>query len=447
VKDIAVYIQGGYAKSSYAVDSYCTRWWFGMELVKHVIEKAGFEVGYAGMETVSDYKVLLVPITSQCDWWSFLAERLRWKGRQPRVIVGGHGVCNVRALLPFFDVAVYGRAENLIVPLIEAELSGGRFEHESICYSDSFSMDRKYIYAQVGQSYPEPFKDAKGNECTEGAIGCQRKCSFCHYTWTRKYLGQRQSSGKTGNNPFSLDQEFTLFDFDLKNSDDYPRYIRNVGLDGASERLRVMVNKPISNEMLYDFLMGLTRSAIRHPVRVYNLIGLPTETDDDIRELSVICKKAAVDAVGNGCQRTDVQFHFTPFRAMPATPSGIWKMSYKNHRDDVEKMGGAVRQHVALGEHLRVTVGGIVESLSAIFLEAIVLRGVESDSAKGEKLALAKKFWSEGNSTRRLAALETLFDKDRLFKQYTWDDLPARNVWGYLPEVGIKRLSERGLVK
>ena len=55
-----------------------------------------------------------------------------------------------------------------------------------------------------------------------------------------------------------------------------------VGLDGLSERLRRMVAKPITREMWRAFLRGLcTASVPRGKLKVYNLVGLPTERPED----------------------------------------------------------------------------------------------------------------------------------------------------------------------
>ncbi|KPK41647.1 MAG: hypothetical protein AMK72_15020, partial [Planctomycetes bacterium SM23_25] len=61
--------------------------------------------------------------------------------------------------------------------------------------------------------------------------------------------------------------------------------LRIVGLDGFSERLRRMVNKPISRGMLRAFFSGLGSSKVPpNRVKVYNIFGYPTETEDDWSE-------------------------------------------------------------------------------------------------------------------------------------------------------------------
>ena len=43
---VAVYVQGRYAKPAYKLESYDTRAWPGLELVCHALRQAGIEVEY-----------------------------------------------------------------------------------------------------------------------------------------------------------------------------------------------------------------------------------------------------------------------------------------------------------------------------------------------------------------------------------------------------------------
>ncbi|KPK46517.1 MAG: hypothetical protein AMK72_09715 [Planctomycetes bacterium SM23_25] len=110
---VAVYVQSKYAKPAYAVESYNVRAWPGLEMVCHALRAAGIEVEYCSAATVGRYKVVLVSITSGCDWYPFIGERLRWKGHGT-VIAGGAGLLNARPFLRWVDVFCFGRAEDYI---------------------------------------------------------------------------------------------------------------------------------------------------------------------------------------------------------------------------------------------------------------------------------------------------------------------------------------------
>ena len=81
---VAVYVQRGYAKPTYARESYNVRAWPGLEMVCDALRRAGIEVGYCSAATAGRYRVVLVSITSGCDWYPYVAERAPWARRHYR---------------------------------------------------------------------------------------------------------------------------------------------------------------------------------------------------------------------------------------------------------------------------------------------------------------------------------------------------------------------------
>jgi hypothetical protein len=75
---VAVCVQSKYAKPAYMVESYNVRAWPGLEMICHALRQAGIEVDYCSSATAGRHKVVLVSITSGCDWHSSIGERLRW---------------------------------------------------------------------------------------------------------------------------------------------------------------------------------------------------------------------------------------------------------------------------------------------------------------------------------------------------------------------------------
>jgi len=120
-------------------------------------------------------------------------KELFWAKGDYTIIAGGAGNMNVRPVLPFADVFVIGRAEDLIIPLIDSTLKGDRYIHTSIIYSDEFDMGNKYTIQQASECYPYEVTLANSKPWQEVAVGCQRKCLFCAYTWQRKHIGLKQS--------------------------------------------------------------------------------------------------------------------------------------------------------------------------------------------------------------------------------------------------------------
>ena len=126
---VCAYVQSAYAKKTYKNECMDTRQFVGLRIVINELEKAGIPVEYAGIATVHEYNVVLVSLTAQCDWYSFVSERMCWKSGHYKVAVGGAGVLNVEPFLEFFDVAMIGRGEDLIVPVVKGLLSGEKFNH------------------------------------------------------------------------------------------------------------------------------------------------------------------------------------------------------------------------------------------------------------------------------------------------------------------------------
>lgn len=76
---ICAYVQEAYAKANYKNECMDARQFVGLRVIIDCLNRAGYEVDYAGIATVHQYDVVLVSLTSDCDWWSYIAERQRWR--------------------------------------------------------------------------------------------------------------------------------------------------------------------------------------------------------------------------------------------------------------------------------------------------------------------------------------------------------------------------------
>jgi radical SAM superfamily enzyme YgiQ (UPF0313 family) len=88
---------------------------------------------------------------------------------------------NVRPFLDYADIFVFGRGENVIIPLVQSIERKEKFNHPSVCYSQDFSMDNKYKLMQSDMAYPYEIELANGKKWQEKSFGCQLKCLFCNY--------------------------------------------------------------------------------------------------------------------------------------------------------------------------------------------------------------------------------------------------------------------------
>ena len=430
---ICAYVQESYAKPAYKNESMDARKFVGLRVIIDCLERAGYVVEYAGLATVHRYDIVLVSLTADCDWWSYIAERVRWQRGDYKVIIGGAGLLHITPFLPFGDYFIFGRGENLIVPLVQGLERDGGFSHESIAESRSFSVDNIYRIAQAEAPYPYPVELSNGQVFREGAIGCNHKCLFCGYTWQRKFKSP-DAYYKMDDSLFGgiADKERALLDMMCADDEIDFAHLRTTAIDGMSERLRLMVGKPITREVLSRFLSAMLESPAKpHRLKIYNLIGLPTETEADWQEF--VDTVAQVDAEAPTKERQwGIILHSTPFRAMPTTPMACAPMSYRNYRGSVGRtLGPGLRGNVIYqGRSIWACESLWTDSLPTVFLSAIAHRGSETDTENIIRLASTKAFW-RASAAIRLATLEKYFDAARLFGAFTVETLPSRYLRSY----------------
>lgn len=209
-------------------------------------------------------------------------------------------------------------------------------------------------------------------------------------------------------------------------------HLRTTAIDGMSERLRCMVGKEITREIMLEFLDAMLRyQGKAHQLKLYNIIGYPTETEEDWMEfldtLRLADERAPVRA-----QQWSIVLHSTPFRAMPATPMACAPMSYRNYRGEVGRtLGAGLRGNLIYqGRSLWSVEGMGTDSLPTVILSAICHRGEEGDTEAIVRLARSKRFWSASAAVKQ-ATLERYFDVGRLFGPFTAETLPSRYLRSY----------------
>ena len=439
---IAIYVFREYAKSAPKNDSYEGRLFPGIEIVKSAMEKAGLTVEYCDKTTAHKYQIVLVSIIASCDVWTYIGERMEWsKSNKPFVVVGGPGVMNVRGYLDCFDAAVFGRGEDVIVPLIKSVESGSRMEDLSVCYADEFSVDKRYEYKQAIRPWGK-YKLANGRDADENMIGCYRRCLFCNYTWSRRWSQTEWNQGKS---IWGVSKEMTFFDIDVNNPETMKDF-SVVGLDGYSERLRFMVGKGITRVMWRSFVQNLSSSGNQYAkrmVKVFNMCGLPTETTTDVDEMREDATLGGEAAKPNPDGRVSlIALWFTPFEAIPGTPSAIWPMKYFQYTERDLTGNATSPGNVYSGNHVSVKLlPGSAKSLYSVFLNAIIQRAEEQHSDSIRKIAMSGKFWSAPSDVKRLT-LEKYFNPESFFKGHTWESLPSRYLHSYIGDECVRALSE-----
>lgn len=441
---IAVYVLNKNAKKTYKKECFNIRLNAGISIVIDILRRQGYEVDFCSSANVHNYDIVLFAITSDCDWWPFIAERVKWQKGNYKVIVGGAGVLNVRPFLPYVDYFVLGRAEGVIDKLIVALDKYGEYDGDSVINSKTFNCEKEYYINQVEQPYPYPITLENGKEYCENIIGCNHKCLFCGYTWHRKLLNAKTFEYSwlwSG----SADTERAILDINNGIAINWNK-LRTTAIDGMSERLRFMVNKKITNEMLINFITNLAKCEKPHQVKFFNIVGYPTETERDWFEFKNIIKEAD-STFAKQEKQTCILLHNTPFRPMPATPMACEAMAYKNYRREIAKILGEGKYKGNIfyrGNAMWAVESMATESLPTVIQSAIVWRGTEADSDNIAKLALSKKFAS-ANTAVKQATLEKYFDVKKLFGAFTLNELPTRYLQTY---ADYQKLAEiKGFVK
>ena len=88
--------------------------------------------------------------------------------------------------------------------------------------------------------------------------------------------------------------------------------------EAGSQRLRDVINKGITEEQVLLHVQKLLEYGWRQ-VKLYFMIGLPTETDEDLLAIADLCRKVR-DAAGRGNPRLQVTAALSPFVPKPFTP-------------------------------------------------------------------------------------------------------------------------------
>ena len=432
---ICAYVQDFYAKQTYKNECMDTRVFMGLRVIIDSLENNGYVVEYAGKATVHQYDYVLVSLTSDCDWWTYISEKMTWAKGNYKVIIGGAGVLHITPFLPFADYFVWGRGEDVVVKIIQ----GGDYGH-SACQPNEFNPNFTYYIQQANSFYPNTINFKNGKCYREESIGCNHKCFFCGYTWQRQFLSNNEYYAMSDDLFGGIeDKERAILDMSNNYNEINFSKLRTTAIDGFSERLRMMVNKRISREKLTLFLKALLNATAQsnvkpHQIKLYNICGYPTETQDDMFEFL----NTLYDADGDKKiidKQWSIVLHSTPFRAMPATPMACAPMSYKNYRGDIAKT-------LSKGQHKgNIFYQGMnfwavesmgTESLPTVIISAIAHRGEEYDTENIIKMCSTPKFWGASSKLKQIT-LEKYFNVEKIFGAYTPETLPSRYLRTYLP--------------
>ena len=134
----------------------------------------------------------------------------------------------------------------------------------------------------------------------------------------------------------------------------------------GSERLRRVINKGISEEHLKNAATLSAKSGIQH-MRLYIMIGLPTETDEDIDAIVGLAERTQAHMAEVGCKGR-LTLSINPFIPKPFTPFQWMAM---DNQKTVEKKLQYIKK--ALQKNRRIEV--LVESPKEAYIQGVLARG------------------------------------------------------------------------
>ena len=203
----------------------------------------------------------------------------------------------------------------------------------------------------------------------------------------------------------------------------------------GSDRLRRVINKGISEENLRTAAQLSAKSGIQH-MRLYIMIGLPTETDEDIDAIVGLAERTQAHMAEVGCKGR-LTLSINPFIPKPFTPFQWMAM---DHQKSVEKKLQYIKK--SLQKNRRIEV--LVESPKEAYIQGVLARG---DRRLGKVLAAcaldrgSKSFKSE--MKRAGLDMDDCNYRERKFEDYLpWShlDMGLRN--GYLEQEWQRAVDE-----
>ena len=160
--------------------------------------------------------------------------------------------------------------------------------------------------------------------------------------------------------------------------------------EAASMRLRRIINKSITDEHLYDAIQMAVHAGIPH-IRLYIMIGLPFEEQEDIEEIVTLAEKikAYMESLGSKGKLT---LSVNPFIPKPFTPFQWMSMP---HISAVESKLKFILSNLRQKKNIEVLVDSPKESyIQAVFargdrrLSAVLLEAHQRGGSKGFKQAM-----------------------------------------------------------
>ena len=415
-------------------------------------EGEGPVVSLESQRPLTDFAMLAFSVTYELDYFNVIS-LLRAAGlplyaadrdeNHPLLIAGGAGImANPKPLAPFFDCLCIGEAEAILpamLPIINqglnrSQLLGALAEVPGLYVP--LASPKKPVVRQFASSLDDfpastaiitPDTELGDLFLLEVARGCAWNCRFClvsrafcpvRHVNIERLLAQarvglkyRKRLGLVGavvsahpqieplvHELRKLGAEISLSSLRIKPlSAAVLRAVLESGArtlafapEAGSERLRRVINKGISEEDIFRAVAMVADYRLRQ-LKLYFMIGLPTETDDDIMEIVrlVLGLKEVIARSKSGCRLVLNVAPFvpkagTPFQWLPMAPVKVLSGRLARLKAALEPQGIKIKAESPAWSQVQAVLARGDEAL------APVLADMETVTLAGFRRALAR---------------------------------------------------------
>jgi radical SAM family uncharacterized protein len=139
-------------------------------------------------------------------------------------------------------------------------------------------------------------------------------------------------------------------------------------IEAGSERLREVINKKITEEQILSTVKRISTLGF-HVLKLYYIIGLPTETEDDILELITLTKKIYSTAQENKSTRMPISIHLSINPFMPE-PNTVFQWEKFEDLDSLKNKKELILKNLK-GKNFKISFGNFEMN----YIETILSRG------------------------------------------------------------------------
>lgn len=232
---------------------------------------------------------------------------------------------------------------------------------------------------------------------------------ICEYIYNRIQNGEKieMSVSSLRVDAITSDVVKTLVAAGQKNS--------TLAIEAGSDRLRAVINKNLKEEQIFNAVKIARENGLKG-LKFYGMIGLPTETIQDLEETISLAKKLKQLHKG-----FDISFGFSSFVPKPHTP---FQWCGRENTKSLEEKASYLKK-----EMHKIGISANVSSVKWDYWQAVLSRGDESLNSfvldvykKGGKLGAFKASAKENKINTDYFALENLsFDAE-----LPWDFIDVR---------------------